>query len=82
MGDGMPQLGSTVDSPNGAGVVVDRVAADREVLVRLRSGTVLDTTHGQWWPIDRITVTGFNADAWVWWGQRVVPAGTIPERLR
>jgi hypothetical protein len=64
----IPRLGAVVDSPAGPGVVVDRDMTYGEALVRLRDGTEFDVSHGQWHAFDRLTVTGFDADAWVWRG--------------
>lgn len=69
------RLGAIVTCPDGPGTVVDRSAG--QSLVRLETGTVLDTTHGQWWPDTELTVTGYDPEAMVWRGQRVVPAGDI-----
>lgn len=70
----MPRLGAVVDSPDGSGVVADRDATYGEALVRLNEGSPFDTSHGRWYPIDNLTVTGFDPDAMVWWGQRRVRA--------
>lgn len=77
----MIRLGATVATPDGPGVVVDRVAAHGEALVRLDSGTEMDTTHGAWFPFAEISATGFDADALVWWGQRQVRASAVPATL-
>lgn len=74
----MLRLGATVEGPDGSGVVVARDVTYGEALVKLEAGTVLDTTHGRWTPSGLLTVTGFNPDAWVWFGQRQVPASDIP----
>lgn len=77
----MIRLGATVTTPDGTGTVVDRVTAHSEALVRLNSGSALDTTHGAWFPVAEINETGFDADAMVWWGQRKVQASAIPSAL-
>ena len=75
---GVPSLGATVTTPVGSGVVTDRDMSYAAALVRLDRGTVLDTTHGQWWPFVELTVTGFDPDASVWFATRMVPASEIP----
>lgn len=67
------KLGNTVITPAGPGTVTDR--ADGEALVRMESGTILDTSHGQWWSEKELTVTGHNPDALVWRGARMKRAG-------
>lgn len=69
--------GSTVHVPGvGEGVVSDM--ADGGALVRLSTGSVLDTTHGQWWPCEVLEVTGFDPDALVWYITRQIPARDLP----
>jgi hypothetical protein len=70
--------GSRVLCPSGRGTVTDR--CDGESLVQLDKGSILSTSHGQWWPDYRLSVVGFDPDAMVWIGARVVPAGDLPSR--
>lgn len=65
--------GSVVFTPRGRGVLVDH--CQDEWLVRLDSGSILDTTHGQWFP-ERVLVPtgGFRPNALVWWANAMVPA--------
>lgn len=70
-----PRLGATVNTPVGPGVVTDRDRAYGEALIKLESGSELDTSHGQWWPISDLTVTGYDPDAMVWRGARFERAG-------
>jgi len=76
----MPRLGATVTTPRGTGVVTDRDNYDNhpEVLVRLpESDDDLAATHGQWFDVANVTVTGFDPSALVWSGPRMVPAATL-----
>lgn len=79
-GPDAPRLGATVDSPDGPGTVTDRDMDYGQALVRLKRGTVLDTSHGVWLPFGQFTVTGFDPDALVWDGPRQVPASDVPVR--
>ena len=71
----MPRLGATVSTPDGTGTVTDR--ADGEALVKLDSGSIMEITHGCWYPFDVVTVTGFNGDAMVYYGCRIRRASEI-----
>lgn len=79
----MIRLGAMVTTPDGPGRVVDRDrdAVHGEALVQLDSGTIMDTTHGAWFPVTELTVTGFDPYVMVWWGQRRVRASDVPATL-
>ena len=64
--------GSRVLCPAGRGTVIDMTAG--QSLVKLDTGTVLDTTHGQWWEDVRLAVIGFDPDVMVSYANRMVPA--------
>lgn len=70
----MLRLGSVVFTPRGRGVVSDRDQG--QSLVRLDRGSVVDTTHGQWFPDSILAPCGFRPDAEVWFAGRIVPAWT------
>lgn len=76
----MPRLGAVVTTPNGSGVVTDRDPAYGSALVRLKEGDEFDQSHGQWFAIEQITVTGYDPDALVWYITRQVPASQVPHR--
>lgn len=80
MADNMPRRGAVVDTPNGAGVVVDCDPAYGSALVRMREGSELDRSHGLWFAVEQITVTGFDPGALVWYITRQVPARQAPYR--
>lgn len=67
--------GSRVLCPLGHGTVTDQ--ADGESLVRMDEGDVLDVEHGRWWDDVSLAVIGFDPDAAVWFGSRMVLASTL-----
>ena len=77
----MLRLGSVVFTPKGRGVVSDRCTAAAESLVRLDRGSVLDTTHGQWFPDSILAPCGFRPDAEVWFAGRIVPASATIRKV-
>jgi hypothetical protein len=74
------RLGSLVSTQEAtAGVVSD--IGHGEALVRLSEGadlSVMDRDHGRWYPLTELKVTGYDAQAWVWRGPRMVVAGPLP----
>jgi hypothetical protein len=69
--------GDVVDTTDGPGTVTDRDTCAGEVLVRLHTGSELDTSHGRWYPTERVDVTGYDPDAWVWYAGRYTLACNV-----
>jgi hypothetical protein len=83
MGTYTPELGDRVLTPEGKGTITDRDMTYNEALVKLDDGSsILDTTHGRWYPFNELAVIGHDNTAQVWSGQRQVPAEQIVRHPR